>query len=307
MADKKSVTAPALTPAEELNALRERRQALERIVRVTQVVERLHRGLEAALLMGQTPRELARKAQGYLRHLDQATLIQPSKDLQIVLANLDREVQGSLARVMAFAKQEQEQELSEQIATAPQPPGDLSSIFALLGKFRRGAQTAVALRLLLRERGVAIAPVQLQVSRAEIETQIQVLKARENVCRALVKDEIAQIQASLERLLEDERFTESVRLVMRNVQADLRRNLAHLEAGGSLDELPVLVEAIELAEEPLPAMAPSPAPSVPPAPLPAERRRRLGLLRHLWLWLTGPWGQGWNEIEDSPKPWRKRK
>lgn len=290
------MTDKTLTPAEELQALRERRRALERLVRVAQVIERLHRGLEAALLLGQTPRELAHKAQGFLRHLDQQTLIQPTRDLQTALGSLDREVQAALARIMAFARGERE--LGERIAAEVQPSAELGEVFALLGRFRRSAQTAVALRLLLRDRGVSIAPVRLEIAREEIQAQILVLKEREGICRTLVRDEIAHLQSSLEGLLADDRLAEGARTMLRSVLDDLNRNLAHLEAGGSVDELPVAVEVIELAEA-LPAPVPvQPAGVSPPSPAPGPATpRRVGLLRHLWLWLTGPWRQGWKDIE----------
>lgn len=289
-------------PTQQFNALREKRKALERAFRVAQGVERLFRGLETALLLEHQPRHLAVRVQSFLDHLDPATLGLPTSELEASLRELDQAVQADLARMMDLARSEERlaEQLEDEHAEAAR------GLLRTLEAFRRKAHTAVALRLVLRERGIATPALDLRMPTVEIRRQIVLLKMREQDCRERIEQQIADIQLSIDQLLARDDINPAMVELLDEVSAGLTRNLQHLRRGGSTEDLPVSLAVIELATPP-PVCAPEPTPE--PRPRPPLRKPpppKMGFWRRLWLWLTTPTSIRWRDIgnhrEDDHTP-----
>lgn len=264
-----------LGPVEQWDAVRQRRVALERVVQSAQAVEYLRRGLRAALLLKGTPRQIAEQAGDWPLRAEHAVRVQPSRDLLRRLEQLDRQVRGQAERILTFAHGEEEL-LAAFGALDETGRVEVEQVLKLLAGFRRDAEMAVTLRLLLRERGVAVHPLRLALPPAETRERVARLRARERLCRRQVYQHVQALRQDLERLLVNDGLATAARHSVGVACQGLEDDLEHLQRGGSVDHLPVPLDVVELDQ-------PAPLASLGQASEPAAARpRRPALWRRLW-------------------------
>ena len=118
----------------------------------------------------------------------------------------------------------------------------------LLRAFQKLAQTAVALRVLLHTRGERTDPTDLPEQASNIRQKISEIAERENRCRSKVKQQVSQLIRDTKQLLKRENLPNGMQEMLQTSIDDFQENLAHLEAGGNLQNMPVTMEIIEIAD-----------------------------------------------------------
>ncbi len=113
-----------------------------------------------------------------------------------------------------------------------------------IGNFKRRTQTAMALRFLLKERGVAIAPFSLAVPQESIFDHIEALKEKEKGCVKQIRKEIVSIIKDSDVMIQSASFTEGMRKDILKVRQAMQVNLEHLDSGGSVSDIPNVFETV---------------------------------------------------------------
>ena len=234
----------AQTPASELELLREKRKTLEQMIRIAEAVERLHHGLTASLLLGKPTHLIPKKVVESFEAMDEKTQMLPSKQLHEILEQLQNSIQEKLASILQIAALDD----TDLLAETPESDAVENTPETLLREYQKLAQTAVALRVLLHSRGERTGPTELPVQTDDIRQQISDITKRENRCRSKVKQQVSHLIQDTQQLLKREDLPNGMQEILQASIDAFQANLAHIEAGGNLQNMPVTMEIIEVAD-----------------------------------------------------------
>ena len=118
-----------------------------------------------------------------------------------------------------------------------------------ISDFKRRTQSAVALRFLLQDRGVAISPFSLEIPQEAITEHIVDLKTKEKGCIKQIRKEIVSIIKDSDTMLKSEQFNDEIEVGIENVKQAMEVNLAYLDKGGKVSGIPNVFETIILESE----------------------------------------------------------
>lgn len=253
-----------ISSSTDLKILEDKREALERAVKIALHIERLHSSLEATLLMGRPTSELPEDALAILEELEGSVKSRPINRLKESLAALEKIVQSRLSQIL---------QISEMDAEALIASG-AGEIEALLSDYRKQAQTAIALRILLHSRGVVTAPTELHVPAEQIRARLTVVEQKERSYRKIIKTEIVVMITEAARMLANEGLSPSMRQFLVASNDDLQRNLDHLDSGKKITSMPVAIEIIEMGEREISSFDTAPTPTQT-TEVPAVQKQRL--------------------------------
>ena len=234
----------AQTPVSELELLREKRKTLEQMVRIAEAVERLHHGLTASLLLGKPTHLIPKKVVESFEAMDEKTQMLPSKQLHRILEQLQSSIQQKLASILQIAALDD----TDLLAVTSEPDAADNTPETLLREYQKLAQTAVALRILLHARGEQTGPTELPVQADNIRQQISDIAKRENRCRSKVKQQVNHLIQDTQQLLKRKDLPNGMQEILQASIDAFQANLAHIEAGGNLQNMPVTMEIIEVAD-----------------------------------------------------------
>lgn len=302
-------------PGQEIRALEEKRDALERAVKIALNIEHLHTSLEATLLMGQSSADIPEEALATFEKLESSTQGMPLDKLKQNLASLETAIKSKLDSILKIAEMDDDALIaSDPIAT-----------HKLLNNYRKLAQTAVALRVLLHARGEATDATELHVPTEQIRAKLTVVSQKERAYRKVIKTEMGSMITETERLLTNPGISDSMREFLTASNDDLQHNLDHLDSGKSITSMPVAVEMIEMSENEITTLdtAPSTAkanetpkvqkqtlftPMDTPQPQPAtQQTKNKGFFRRIWEWATTPDDVSWKKTRDTDIKQNRRK
>ena len=285
----------------ELELISRKRAALQRLVKITSTLNRLHQGLQSVILMGRSvtdiPRQVIEKFNSLRARLDN----QPTDKLQNTLSSTEQRIQSDIKRVLEIA-QKTNDELSKQLGNE----GDklLATIdenfHEYVDDFRRKGQTSVALRITLKARNAIVRAFSLPVPTSLIETQISVLDRREAECRSRITTDIDSLQQDIRALIERDDCDHELRGQLLLMAGNLNQNKAHITAGKPMEDMPILYESIELAAPPhavedIEEISKPDEVVVLETPRPAKIRR--GFFERLWDWLNSSTRVKWKDIK----------
>ena len=297
-------------PGQEIRALEEKRETLERAIQIALNIEQLHKSLEATLLMGQPSADIPEEALDTFENLESSTRDMPLAKLKQNLASLEKAVKAKLAGILEIA------DMDDDALVASDP----MATHNLLNKFRKLAQTAVALRILLHIRGEATDATELHVPTEQIRAKLTVVEQKERAYRKVIKTEMVSMITESERLLSNPDISDSLREFLTTSNEDLQRNLDHLDSGKTITSMPVAVEMVEMSETEITTLdtsgsssnsssnsskknatpsvqkqtvfAPQEAPKPPPDIQPPQKK---GIFRRALEWATTPDDVTWDK------------
>lgn len=288
-----------MTPNEELKFLGEKRAALERAVRVAIFIERMHNGMQAAACMDKATASIPKKTLASIDELDEAIKIMPSQKLFVTLHRLEKSITTRFALIMQLAELDDEQLLEEAAE-------DVHEIEVTLKEYRKKAQTAIALKVLLHTRGEITKPLVLSVSADDIRHRLSELGARQTACRLTVKREIVCLLSETDRILKRQDLPDEMREVVLASQRDCSLNLAHLAAGNGVLTMPVPIEIIQIDDGATPLVGQESLEETEIEPPPIEepacssapnKEKRPGFFYKLSRWITTSCDVSWADIE----------
>lgn len=297
--------------SEELKALEHKKSALEKVMKIARAVEQLRYGLESVVLLGKPTGSISNQAMHIFEALSEKIRIQPTKKIQVCVKSLNATIANNLNTVIELAKPENQAELHEQVASDNELAAQIDK---LIQDYRKGAQTAVALRVVLRERGVPTSPVNWSVDVERIRTQLSQLASQETHYRKKVKSEIILLQHDTAAVANNANLPQPVRDSAAHMHKMLQKNLKHLDAGKDIASMPFFVEVVEMHESSPTAPQDethaeshpqqesiNPQPPVPRAAQSAlhTQKNKPGLIHKLLRWSTTPPSVTWQDINEE--------
>ena len=102
---------------------------------------------------------------------------------------------------------------------------DSPEVDQLISDYRKSAQTAVALRIILEERGIHVNPLSFPVSSDSIEQQISQIRIQENRYREKIKTEVIKLKDEAKAFLDNENLPEKMRESVQNTYDMLQQDL----------------------------------------------------------------------------------
>ncbi len=259
-----------ISSSKDLKVIEDKREALEKAVKIALNVERLQRGLEATLLMGKPTSDLPDEALATIEALEESIKSQPISKLKESLATLELLVKSSLAQILEISELNTEQLVA---------PGAVE-IEALLNDYSKQAQTAVALRILLHSRGEATAPTELNVPAEQIRARLTAVEQKERTYRKIIKTELVTMIAETERMLSSTTPSPAMRQFLLASNDDLQRNMAHLESGKKITTMPVAIEIIEMSEREITRFDTAPIPTQTVQTPTVQKQRLIAPMEH---------------------------
>ncbi|MDC0663660.1 hypothetical protein [Marinobacter sp. SS21] len=319
-----SDSAPESTPTRTLQQLEQSRKILQRLIRVAGLIEGLKHSLENMLAQDSAA---AGEAPGLARLIDglEKTMREYSDDeVTQRLDRLDERLRVLFGRLAPFIAQVQVDDTPE----LDLPPSDALQD---VGELKRSARTALTMRGLLARRGAAVPEFRLPLNRNLLQSQLQTITHEARSARQQVIQQVQEVDGEIRQMLEHGHLPEAMQELLQQMLEGLQNNLAHLDAGQSVSELPLPIEEVSFAE-PQQIVTPSPSslsaspqspsvqsssaspssPSVDPElpvpqraeselqePAEEEPLARPGLFRSICLWVKSPWHVSWREIRSG--------
>ncbi|MDH5485063.1 MAG: hypothetical protein OEY43_07495 [Gammaproteobacteria bacterium] len=288
----------------ELEIIDQKRQALQKLVKLTATLNRLHQGLQAVLLMGQSASEIPQKIIDKFKSLSDRLKSQPTETLKNTLSSTDLKIQSDIRHVLEISQKSEAELLLQMGADNDRLTKTIDhDVHEHVNDFKKKSQASIALRLALKGRKIIMRAFNLPVPRSFIEQQIRELDRREARCRKRIKTDIDSLQTDIKQILANPDCADEIKQQLHRVQQNLVENRACIDEGKTIEELPMLYESIELSATPYTIEEMD---SVTPAirqvntqtqPAPNKKIKKRSLLSMIIEWVHSPMSVKWKDIK----------
>jgi hypothetical protein len=291
-------------PTAELEIIKQKRQALQNLIKITAMLNRLHQGLQAVLLMGQSAAGITGKLIEKFREYSDRLNSHPTDTLKNTLNTTEIRLQQNIKQVIEIS-QKSEDELKKQLAAKPDKSSSLAAdtnIEDYVEDFKKKAQTSIALRITLKTRNVLLKAFNLPVPEAFIEKQLAILDVREAECKKRIQQDMTSLDSDIDNMLGREDCPDEIKQKLLLIKNNLQQNISHFAAGKNIDEMPMMYESIELAapardvEQFEAATNPTPAVATESS-VPQKKSQKLGLTGKMMAWLKSPMHVKWKDLD----------
>ena len=291
--------------ADELTLISEQRAALENVIKISLAITNLQKGLNAVLLLGKSTSDIPKM---YLQRYDlikTGIMNQPSNKLKDSLEILDDYIGNAIQNVMEIVDRG-EQALADSESSSAVLDSIQENIHSELEDFKRKSQTAVVIRLLLRERGIGTKELPVSVPKEAITAKITELDKKEQTCRKRIHKELTVMDGYVSNVLDNPGLPDAIKQEMLATRASIQMNLDHLQVGRPIDKMPVVFDIVEMGSEEDHKYAFTPTSLLPEAPSDVEPlnstdedirpRRRRSFFSRLYEWATTSMDVRWKDI-----------
>jgi len=291
-----------MTPAaidHQLDAFEYKQQRLAVLIRTALGINRHTAALEDLLLLSRPSQSFPAKVSQYIARLKDKTSALSDQQLSLQADKYENSCQRLLQSLRQSMQQTQHLLTDEhQQEVFPE------RVQKRFKQFKNFTQTSVGLRALLQERGLVRAPMKFGFPQAWLGEQIEQLQQTNRQLRQRVKTHLFELIHDAQSLLTHPDLSGAVENGLHYVEAAMRENLQHLEAGGRLQQLPHNFEALELtslpqnqspdSELPLLEVTEAEVEEITPT---AIASTQTGLWKKLQLWLNSPWEKRWRDLD----------
>jgi hypothetical protein len=292
-----------------IELIKEKRQLLKRVVLITRATERMQDSLNSVLILGKPSTNIPEGVLKYYHILSNKIKQKPTEKISWYLETLEELIKTNLQGIVELTLEEHE--VSSSAPSDQVEAGYSDEAMRLLNEFKRQSQTAVALKILLQQRGVYTSGAKIKESVQQIEGHIERLERREEKQRKQLRTQISEMHADLSSMLKSDQYSDDMKKVFRKVMADLENDLKAVEKGERIDKLQLSFEVVETG------MDKKEAEATVQQQVTAETEEYLeefdqkeksetpfnivGFLKTLYKWLNTPWSVTWGEIRKRRK------
>lgn len=306
----------------QLSALTKKRLALESLIRITVSIQTQQESLQELSAIARPSQDFPAKLLIHIKQLSKRIGDLPVPELIQRVEVVEQVMAKNLDKLLLLAKVDIGKLRDEQLVNL-----SLDDFVDSISNFRRRTQTAVALRYLLKDRGVAIAPFSLAVPQESIFDHIEALKEKEKGCVKQIRKEMVSVVKDSDTMIQSKSLSEEMKQEILKVRQAMVVNLEHLNSGGSVANIPNVFETIVLespsAESVIIEEPANPSNNIPDTNKASVKRNKLeqpkskdkpkendkaktqnkpesfwGLAK---LWLSSPWNKSWRSIKKDSK------
>ncbi len=226
----------------QLDSLEAGRGVLEKLLTAATSLESLRVGLESSLQLGQQMNELPVEALQLYHALGSKIRQLSDSDVLLRLQGLDIKVQINLEEIIPLVEA-----YSGSVANVKKDP-TIIILSDKVDKFKRLAKTAITLRVLLYKRGLKTEPLALSVPEHIVLGKLKLVESKEKKYRDDIKETIGVLEQDITALLNSGRCPNTMKQMLQATLCDLAYNKEHVDAGLSIQELPVSMELVEFSD-----------------------------------------------------------
>jgi len=297
--------ATATSATQALKIIADKRKALERLVRIAQSVSHQQKALSQLALSARPSQDFPQVLEKRFHSVEKKFAQTSAEALNEKLDKLEARIEQSIERIIFLARIDINMLRDQQLLDL-----DLEHFQALIEEFRKRAKSSLALRYILKKRGFNLPPLKLPISQEQIGEEIDHLRDKEKHCVSQVRQEINEIIRDSRQLLTSGQLPTAIQKELKQVVRAMQVNIEHLDAGGSIHQLPNLFETVvletESTAEPEPQQsrktgADSETTDTQPAGQ-AQQQQPRSFLWRLGKWLMSPWKTSWREINQKYGP-----
>tara|TARA_R110001592_G_scaffold103298_1_gene291118 strand:+ start:1364 stop:2227 length:864 start_codon:yes stop_codon:yes gene_type:complete len=275
--------------------IEKKRQMLASLIRIAQGINKHTQGLEDVLL-------LVRPSQTYPAKIDQYITLLESKTATLTDGQLIKEAKkyDDRCKQLINILLKVVDKIQKQIEEAKEIDSFSDEIQEQLKAFKTMTQTAVGLRVILQKRGVVLTPVQFGFPQEWFVEQVDSLQQTNRELRVRVKTLALELILDVKQILNRQGVSQKLRDCLNYTENAMQENLKHLNAGGSLDNLPHEFENLIIT-----STANAPADKIyqsdpeMPEETPEEPetvKKQLNLSGKIKLWLSSSWKTRWRDL-----------
>ncbi len=287
----------------ELEIIQQKRLALQKLVKLTSMLNQLHHGLQSVILMGKSASQIPLKIVNKFKSLTESLKEKPTEVIQNTLTSTDVKIERDIKRVLQISQKSNEL-LEQEMGSSGTKLADAlkEDYHDFVVGFKKKSQASITLRITLKTRNAIVNAFNLPVPEAFIKNQIISLNVKEEQCRKLINQDMSSLQTDVDSMLTKTDCPDAVKQVLLKIKTELKDNVECFNSGKSIDEMPIIYESIELSgspqvvEEVEEIIAPHKVPASIDVPV-AEIRLKAGFFQHLSNWLKAPWGKSWKDTE----------
>lgn len=276
----------------DISAIEEKRNYLKQIIDITKALECMQESLNAVLILGVSSKELPREAMNLFSALSDNMRNLPVNKIKQYQENLEKIIKAQLKKIMGFSGVDLESdETAEVIFLSSDSSGP--SPLELLEEFKKTAQTAVSLRVLLKNRGISTPGTAIPVAQEEIHKHLENLDNQEKQQRGKIKSKISEMQTDLDQMIENPNYPDAMKQLLFDAKMNLENDLKHLESGGNVQELSFATETTEIIDGDIALPEETPEQQT----LPESRKKQSGFLETTDRWLNSSWDTSWDQAK----------
>ncbi len=289
----------------ELEIIKQKRVALQKLIKLTSMLNQLHQGLQSIILMGKSAAQIPEKVVNKFKVLSDSLKEKPTKTLKNTLSSTDVKIASNIKHVLEISQKSDELLEQEMGGTGVKLVDALKDDYHdFVSDFKKKSQTSITLRITLKARNALVNAFNLPVPESFIKQQIISLDAKEEKCRQFIKKDMHSLQSDVKQMLAREDYSEGVKSALLDIQAELNLNAEHFAAGKAMEEMPILFESIELSA------APQAVEEVELIINPQEQiegvsnekntsapSHKAGFLAHFGRWLKSPVNSSWKDTK----------
>lgn len=239
-----------LKVSDTIQHITDQRQALESLIRIAQSVHNQQSALSELALAARPSQDFPPKVLQYFAAVEKRLGDIPVPDILKKIETIEAITEQDLSKIVYLATLDVNQLRANQIQSPQLENIDVAYFADAIANFKRRTQTALAMRVMLKKRGVGIQPFNIPISQEKLGREIQALKEKEVKCVTQIKQEIKLIISDTKSLLNQQSLSEEIRKNLTEVIVGMRVNLKHLNAGGLVTNIPNKFEIVTLESAP---------------------------------------------------------
>jgi hypothetical protein len=292
-----------------IELIKEKRQLLKRVVLITRATERMQDSLNSVLILGKPSTNIPEGVLKYYHILSNKIKQKPTEKISWYLETLEELIKTNLQGIVELTLEEHE--VSSSAPSDQVEAGYSDEAMRLLNEFKRQSQTAVALKILLQQRGVYTSGAKIKESVQQIEGHIERLERREEKQRKQLRTQISEMHADLSSMLKSDQYSDDMKKVFRKVMADLENDQKAVDKGERIDKLQLSFEVVETGVDKKEAEATVQLQVTEETEeyledfyqneMSATSFTKVGFLKILYRWLNTPWSVTWGDIRKRRK------
>jgi hypothetical protein len=208
----------------------------------------MQHSLKSVLILGQPSTSIPKGMLKYFHILSNKIKQKTTEKIGWYLDNLEGLIKFNLQGIINITMEDHDVSGSK-VVSDQTDIGYSDYALNLLNEFKRQSQTAVALKILLQQRGVYTAGANFKESVQQIEGHIERLKKKEENQKKQLTTYISEMHSDLSHMLKNDQYSDEMKKVVRKVMTNLEGDQKAIEQGGNLDELQLSFEIVETGEE----------------------------------------------------------
>ena len=278
---------------EDVSAIEEKRLVLEQIVYIAKAIEHMQDSLESVLILGISSKEMPKEALNIYSTLNDNLRNLPVNKIKEYLQNLEIIIKNQLEKILHYSGMDFTSDEAIEILYLSSDSSE-ENPRELLEAFKRTAQTAVSLRVLLKKRGIVTPGSTLPVPQDVIIKQMEQLDVQEEKQRTKIKTRIMEMKDDIDKMINNRSYPDGMKELLIGVRCNLDNDLNNIESGRQLNCLSFVVDAEEIT-----SYIESSTDEEKPTAQHAEDKKKMGFASAASRWLNSPLDVTWKDIKES--------